>query len=64
MREQPRRCGRGYGRWFDVVLAAVDVVAVVYVMRGAFPVGRGRMMTADLRALYPRDTEDQAYRAR
>ncbi|MFE2943432.1 MobF family relaxase [Streptomyces sp. NPDC059255] len=84
----------------DVVLAAVDVVAVVYVMRGAFkrhhllaearrylsyvlrgrphqpgldeqivqtvvddytrPVGRGRMMTADLRALYPRDTEDQA----
>ncbi|KIE24795.1 conjugal transfer protein TraA [Streptomyces sp. MUSC 125] len=84
----------------DVALAAVDVVAVVYVMRGAFkrhhllaearrhlayvlrgrphqpgldeqivqavvddytrPVGRGRMMTADLRALYPRDTEDQA----
>ncbi|WP_432089152.1 MobF family relaxase [Streptomyces sp. bgisy095] len=84
----------------DVVLAAVDVVAVVYVMRGAFahhhllaearrhlsyalrgrrhepglderivqaavddytrPVGRGRRMTADLRALYPRDTEDQA----
>ncbi|MFI1568387.1 MobF family relaxase [Streptomyces sp. NPDC020490] len=84
----------------DVVLAAVDTVAVVYVMRGAFkrrhllaearrhlayvlrgrphepglddqivqavvddytrPVGRGRMMTADLRALYPRDTEDQA----
>ncbi|MGP3635332.1 MobF family relaxase [Streptomyces sp. 24-1644] len=84
----------------DVVLAAVDVVAVVYVMRGAFkrhhllaetrrplsyvlrgrphqagldeqivqrvidhytrPVGRGRMMTADLFALYPRDTEDQA----
>ncbi|MFZ3492326.1 MobF family relaxase [Streptomyces sp. 5.8] len=84
----------------DVVLAAVDVVAVVYVMRGAFkrhhllaearrhlsyvlrgrphqpgldeqivqtvvddytrPVGRGRMMTADLRALYPRDTDDQA----
>ncbi|MGR8012268.1 MobF family relaxase [Streptomyces hypolithicus] len=84
----------------DIVLAAVDVVAVVYVMRGAFkrhhllaearrhlsyvlrgrphqagldeqivqtavddytrPVGRGRMMTADLRALYPRDTEDQA----
>ncbi|MFF9673665.1 MobF family relaxase [Streptomyces eurythermus] len=84
----------------DTVLAAVDVVAVVYVMRGAFkrhhllaearrhlsyvqrgrphqpgldeqvvqtvvddytrPVGRGRMMTADLRALYPRDTEDQA----
>lgn len=83
----------------DVVLAAVDTVAVVYVMRGAFkrhhllaetrrhlvyvlrgrphqpgldehivqtvvddytrPVGR-RMMTADLRALYPRDTEDQA----
>ncbi|MFC8015528.1 MobF family relaxase [Streptomyces cinereoruber] len=84
----------------DVVLAAVDVVAVVYVMRGAFahhhllaearrhlsyalrgrrhepglderivqvavddytrPVGHGRRMTADLRALYPRDTEDQA----
>lgn len=84
----------------DVVLAAVDVVAVVYVMRGAFkrhhllaearrylsyalrgrphqpglderivqtvvddytrPVGRGRMMTADLHALYPRDTDDQA----
>jgi hypothetical protein len=83
----------------DVALAAVDVVAVVYVMRGAFkrhhllaearrhlayvlrgrphrpgldeqivqavvdaytrPAGR-RMMTADLRALYPRDTEDQA----
>ncbi|MFF1847128.1 MobF family relaxase [Streptomyces sp. NPDC058217] len=83
----------------DVALAAVDTVAVVYVMRGAFkcrhllaearrhlsyvlrgrphqpgldeqivqavvddytrPVGR-RMMTADLRALYPRDTEDQA----
>ncbi|MDT0614410.1 MobF family relaxase [Streptomyces lancefieldiae] len=83
----------------DVALAAVDVVAVVYVMRGAFKrhhllaearrhlsyVLRGRphepgldeqivqtvvddyicpasrrMMTADLRALYPRDTEDQA----
>jgi len=84
----------------DIALAAVDVVAVVYVMRGAFarhhllaearrhlsyvlrgrphqpgldeqivqtvvddytrPVGRGRRMTADLRALYPRDTEDQA----
>ncbi|WP_437076489.1 MobF family relaxase [Streptomyces sp. enrichment culture] len=84
----------------DVVLAAVDTVAVVYVMRGAFarhhllaearrhlayalrgrphqpgvdeqivqaavddytrPVGRGRRRTADLRALYPRDTEDQA----
>ncbi|MFE7854445.1 MobF family relaxase [Streptomyces sp. NPDC057403] len=84
----------------DIALAAVDVVAVVYVMRGAFkrhhllaearrylsyvlrgrphqtglddqivqtvvddytrPVGRGRMMTANLRALYPRDTEDQA----
>ncbi|WP_413755072.1 MobF family relaxase [Streptomyces sp. MMBL 11-3] len=84
----------------DVALAAVDVVAVVYVMRGAFkrhhllaearrhlayvlrgrphepgldeqivqavvddytrPVGCGRMMTADLRALYPRDTEDHA----
>ncbi|MEV6841257.1 MobF family relaxase [Streptomyces sp. NPDC051133] len=84
----------------DVVLAAVDTVAVVYVMRGAFkrhhllaearrhlayalrgrphqpgldeqivqavvddytrPVGRGRKMTADLRALYPSDTEDQA----
>ncbi|GHG19485.1 MobF family relaxase [Streptomyces hydrogenans] len=84
----------------DVVLAAVDTVAVVYVMRGAFarhhllaearrhlsytlrgrphepglderivqaavddytrPVGYGRRMTADLRALYPRDTEDQA----
>ncbi|MGW3521788.1 MobF family relaxase [Streptomyces hydrogenans] len=84
----------------DVVLAAVDTVAVVYVMRGAFarhhllaearrhlsyvlrgrphqrglderivqtviddytrPVGRGRRMTADLRALYPCDTEDQA----
>ncbi|MFD5110435.1 MobF family relaxase [Streptomyces cinereoruber] len=84
----------------DVALAAVDVVAVVYVMRGAFahhhllaearrhlayalrgrrhepglderivqaavddytrPVGHGRRMTADLRALYPHDTEDQA----
>ncbi|RAJ48560.1 conjugative relaxase-like TrwC/TraI family protein [Streptomyces sp. KhCrAH-43] len=84
----------------DVVLAAVETVAVVYVMRGAFarhhllaearrhlayalrgrphepglderivqaavddltrPVGRGRRMTADLRALYPGDTEDQA----
>lgn len=83
----------------DTVLAAVDVVAVVYVMRGAFKrhhllaearrhlsyVLRGRphepgldeqivqtvvddytrpasrrMMTADLRALYPRDTEDKA----
>ncbi|MFE6023628.1 MobF family relaxase [Streptomyces sp. NPDC056441] len=83
----------------DVALAAVDVVAVVYVMRGAFKrhhllaearrhltyVLRGRphqpgldeqivqavvddytrpasrrMMTADLRALYPHDTEDQA----
>ncbi|MFC8492938.1 MobF family relaxase [Streptomyces sp. NPDC057235] len=84
----------------DVVLAAVDTVAVVYVMRGAFahrhllaearrhlsyalrgrphqrgldeqivqtaidaytrPVGRGRMMTADLHALYPHDTKDQA----
>ncbi|MEV0982439.1 MobF family relaxase [Streptomyces sp. NPDC049915] len=83
----------------DITLAAVDVVAVVYVMRGAFKrhhllaearrylsyVLRGwphqagldeqivqtvvddytrrasrRMMTADLRALYPRDTEDQA----
>ncbi|WP_425577086.1 hypothetical protein [Streptomyces enissocaesilis] len=84
----------------DIALAAVDVVVVVYVMRGAFKrhhllaearrylsyvlrgrphqagldeqivqtvvddctrsVGRGRMMTADLRALYPRDTEDQA----
>ncbi len=84
----------------DLALAAVDTVAVVYVMRGAFahhhllaearrhlsyalrgrrhetgldetivqmvldnytrPVGRGRRMTADLRALYPRDTEDQA----
>ncbi|WP_327379028.1 relaxase domain-containing protein (plasmid) [Streptomyces sp. NBC_01216] len=84
----------------DVVLAAVDVVAVVYVMRGTFkrhhllaearrylsyvlrgqphqpgldeqivqtvvddytrPVGRGRKMTADLHALYPRDTDDQA----
>ncbi|MFD4376834.1 hypothetical protein [Streptomyces sp. NPDC058486] len=84
----------------DAVLAAVDTVAVVYVMHGAFarhhllaeacrhlsyalrgrrhapglderivqtvvddytcPVGRGRRMTADLRALYPRDTEDQA----
>ncbi|MFJ5212849.1 MobF family relaxase [Streptomyces nigra] len=83
----------------DIALAAVDVVAVVYVMRGAFArhhllaearrhlayVLRGRphqpgldeqivqtavddytrpasrrMMTADLRALYPRDTEDQA----
>ncbi|WP_318206193.1 hypothetical protein [Streptomyces sp. SCL15-4] len=84
----------------DIALAAVDVVAVVNVLRGAFachhllaetrhhfshvlrgrphqpgvderivqtvvddytrPVGRGRMMTADLRALYPRDTEDQA----
>jgi hypothetical protein len=84
----------------DVALAAVDTVAVVYVMHGAFkrwhllaearrhlayvlrgrphqpgmdeqivqtviddytrPVGRGRMMTADLRALYPHDPEDQA----
>ncbi len=84
----------------DVALAAVDTVAVVYVMRGAFarhhllaearrhlayalrgrphepgldeqivqaavddytrPVGRGRRMTADLRVLYSRDTEDQA----
>ncbi|MEU7429108.1 MobF family relaxase [Streptomyces sp. NPDC040750] len=84
----------------DIALAAVDVVAVVYVMRGAFkrhhllaearrylsyvlrgrphqagldeqivqtvvddytrPVGRGLKMTADLRALYPRDTDDQA----
>ncbi|MFE6946047.1 MobF family relaxase [Streptomyces chartreusis] len=84
----------------DIALAAVDVVAVVYVMRGAFkrhhllaearrhlsytlrgrphqpglddqivqavvddytrPVGRGLKMTADLRALYPRDIEDQA----
>jgi hypothetical protein len=83
----------------DIALAAVDVVAVVYVMRGAFKrhhllaesrrhlsyVLRGRphqpgldeqivqtviddytrpasrrMMTADLRALYPSDTEDQA----
>ncbi|UXY33264.1 relaxase domain-containing protein (plasmid) [Streptomyces sp. HUAS TT20] len=83
----------------DIALAAVDVVAVVYVMRGAFkrhhllaearrhisyalrgrPHQAGldeqivqtvvddytrpasqRMMTADLRALYPRDTEDQA----
>ncbi|WUX65380.1 relaxase domain-containing protein (plasmid) [Streptomyces sp. NBC_01431] len=82
----------------DIALAAVDTVAVVYVMRGAFQYrhllaearrhlshvlrGRphqlgldeqivqtavdnytrtvGRMMTADLRALYPRDTEDQA----
>ncbi|MGW1736719.1 MobF family relaxase [Streptomyces sp. NPDC001999] len=82
----------------DVALAAVDTVAVVYVMRGAFqhrhllaearrhlayvlrgrrhepgldeqivqatvdgytrPIGRS--MTADLRALYPRETEDQA----
>ncbi|MFH9983713.1 MobF family relaxase [Streptomyces sp. NPDC017179] len=84
----------------DVALAAVDTVAVVYVMRGVFkrhhllaearrhlayalrgrphqpgldeqivqtvvddytrPVGRGLKMTADLRALYPHDTEDQA----
>ncbi|MFE5512174.1 MobF family relaxase [Streptomyces sp. NPDC056529] len=84
----------------DVALAAVETIAVVYVMRGAFahrhllaearrhlsyalrgqphqrgldeqivqtavdaytrPVGCGRMMTADLRALYPHDTEDQA----
>ncbi|MDQ0904523.1 hypothetical protein QFZ22_000508 [Streptomyces canus] len=83
----------------DVALAAVDAVAVVYVMRGAFkrhhllaevrrhlsyvlrgrphqpgldeqivqaviddytrPAGQ-RMMTADLRALYPRDIGDQA----
>lgn len=82
----------------DIALAAVDVVAVVYVMRGAFKrhhllaearrhlsyVLRGRphqagldeqivqtavddytrpasrrMMTADLCALYPRDTEEQ-----
>ncbi|WUT40744.1 MobF family relaxase (plasmid) [Streptomyces sp. NBC_00690] len=84
----------------DIVLAAVDTVAVVYVMRGAFkrhhllaearrclsyvlrgrphepgldeqivqtviddytrPVGRGLAMTADLRTLYPHDTDDQA----
>src|SRR5687768_5303126 len=83
----------------DTVMAAVDVVAVMYVMRGAFKrhhllaearrhlsyVLRGRphpagldeqivqtaiddytrpasrrMMTADLRVLYPRDTEEQA----
>lgn len=84
----------------DIVLAAVDTVAVAYVMRGAFkrhhllaearrylsyvlrgrphqpgldeqivqtavddytrPVGRGLAMTADLHALYPRDTDDQA----
>ncbi|WP_433963323.1 MobF family relaxase [Streptomyces microflavus] len=83
----------------DVILAAVDVVAVVYVMRGAFKrhhllaearrhlayVLRGRphqpgldeqiveaaidgytrlasrhTMTADLSALYPRDTDDRA----
>ncbi|MEU9031487.1 MobF family relaxase [Streptomyces sp. NPDC048383] len=83
----------------DVALAAVNVAAVVYVMRGAFKhhhllaearrhlayVLRGRphrsgldeeivqtaidgytrpasrrMLTADLRALYPHDTEDQA----
>ncbi|MFF8281005.1 MobF family relaxase [Streptomyces lateritius] len=83
----------------DIALAAVETIAVVYVMRGAFKrhhllaearrhlayVLRGRphqpgldeqivqaavddytrpasrrMMTADLRALYPRDTEDQA----
>ncbi|MEU9158125.1 MobF family relaxase [Streptomyces sp. NPDC048417] len=84
----------------DIVLAAVDISAVVYVLRGAFkrhhllaearrhlayvlrgrphepglddqivqavvddyvrPVGRGRMMTADLRALYPHDLEDQS----
>ncbi|MGW6639820.1 MobF family relaxase [Streptomyces cyaneofuscatus] len=83
----------------DVILAAVNVVAVVYVMRGAFKrhhllaearrhlayVLRGRphqpgldeqiveaaidgytrpasrhTMTADLSALYPRDTDDQA----
>ncbi|RSS85725.1 conjugal transfer protein TraA [Streptomyces sp. WAC02707] len=36
----------------DVVLTAVDDYTR--------PVGRGRRMTADLRALYPRDTEDQA----
>ena len=83
----------------DIVLAAVDITAVVYVMRGAFKrhhllaearrhlahTLRGRphepgldeqivqtavddytrpasqtMMTADLRALYPNDIEDQA----
>ncbi|MFD3932634.1 MobF family relaxase [Streptomyces sp. NPDC058614] len=82
----------------DVALAAVDITAVVYVMRGAFQYrhllaearrhlahvlrGRphepglddaivlaavdgytrpiGRAMTADLRALYPHDTEDRA----
>ncbi|EDY48816.1 conserved hypothetical protein [Streptomyces clavuligerus] len=84
----------------DIALAAVDTVAVVYVMRGAFarrhllaearrhlahalrgrphppgldeqivqtvvddytrPVGRGRAMTADLRALYPHDIGEQA----
>ncbi|WP_333745985.1 MobF family relaxase [Streptomyces sp. IBSBF 2950] len=83
----------------DIALAAVDITAVVYVMRGAFKrhhllaearrhlahVLRGRphepgldeqivqtaiddytrpasqtMMTADLRALYPNDIEDQA----
>lgn len=83
----------------DIALAAVDITAVVYVMRGAFkrhhllaearrhlahtlrgrphepgldeqivqtvvddytrPAGR-TMMTADLRALYPHDIEDQA----
>lgn len=80
----------------DIALAAVDVVAVVYVIAGHHllaearrhlayalrgrphqpglderivqaavddytrPVGRGRKMTADLRALYPSGTEDQA----
>ncbi len=83
----------------DIALAAVDTVAVVFVLCGAFarhhllaearrhlafalggrphppgvderivqaaddvhtsPVGRGRRMATDLRALYPGDTEDQ-----
>ncbi|MEV4193335.1 conjugal transfer protein TraA, partial [Streptomyces toxytricini] len=46
--------GRRHQRGLDeqIVQAAIDAYTR--------PVGRGRMMTADLRALYPRDTEDQA----
>ncbi|MFE6818602.1 MobF family relaxase [Streptomyces sp. NPDC057675] len=46
--------GRPHHRGLDeqIVQAAIDAYTR--------PVGRGRMMTADLHALYPRDTEDQA----
>ncbi|MFE3074320.1 conjugal transfer protein TraA [Streptomyces sp. NPDC059247] len=46
--------GRPHQRGLDeqIVQTAIDVYTR--------PVGRGLMMTADLRALYPRDTEDQA----